>query len=235
VPRGHSIARVTVPALRLPPDAALPVLLHARHDAAHPAAAFWAAAAIAALDLVARRRIHPDAGAWRAGPLKAADLDHVAALADAMPAEARAIPLPGTLHLPDAAGLIHAFLDAVADAMAPRPAETLAPRISLRAELPDPAAGELRLVLQVHSPADPALVTDAAALWAGTVHGFGPRTPMEVTLAVRHAAQAWPTLDRLLHRPVPDALTLTDEETTDLLGDAARRRADAGPRHSPAT
>ncbi|TQL87992.1 helicase-like protein [Actinoallomurus bryophytorum] len=238
VPRDGSITRVTVPALRMPPGAALPILLRARHTTAHPATAFWAAAALAALDLVARGRIRPltstdGHGVWHAGPLDAADLEHLAALAAALPPEARATPLPGTLDLPDPAGLVRAFLDAVADEMprapgrpplGPPPAATRteegALRISLRAELIDPATGDLRLVVQVHRGAE---IADAATLWAGDVHGFGPRARLEVTLAVRRAARAWPPLERLLRRPLPDTLSLTDEETSALLGDAARR------------
>ena len=245
VPRDGSITRLTVPALRMPPGAALPILLRARHTTAHPATAFWAAAALAGLDLVARGRIRPRAsadghGAWHAGPLEAADLEHIAALAAALPPEARATPLPGTLDLPDPAGLIRAFLDAVADEMprtpgrpspattdartVPGPAEARtaesALRISLRAELTDPAAGDLRLVVQVHSGTE---IADAADLWAGHVHGFGPQARLETTLAVRRAARAWPPLERLLRRPLPDALSPTDEETADLLRDAERR------------
>ncbi|WP_222871475.1 DEAD/DEAH box helicase [Nonomuraea sp. PA05] len=96
---------------------------------AHPAARFWGAAALVALQLVTRGRILPGVTAgehdsWRAGPLDADDLRRVRELAAAMPAAARAIPLDpcgGSLGaeplLPDAEPLVRAFLDAVADAM----------------------------------------------------------------------------------------------------------------------
>ncbi|TMR15808.1 DEAD/DEAH box helicase [Nonomuraea turkmeniaca] len=86
-----------------------------------------------------------DHDSWRAGPLDAADVQRIRDLAAAMPATARAVPLAtpadtapggdpgdervtsagargdgradGGLWLPDAEGLVRAFLDAVADAM----------------------------------------------------------------------------------------------------------------------
>ncbi|QES50671.1 ATP-dependent helicase [Streptomyces venezuelae] len=84
-------------------------------------------------------------------------------------------------------------------------------------------------VVQVHSLADPTLVTDAAQLWAGTAAaGFGPRARVDAVLALRRAARVWPPLLRLLEQPVPDALALSDPELEDLLGRAATRLAAAG-------
>ncbi|RRR69629.1 DEAD/DEAH box helicase, partial [Streptomyces sp. RP5T] len=84
-------------------------------------------------------------------------------------------------------------------------------------------------IVQVHSLADPTLVTDAAALWAGEADAvFGPRARVDAALAVRRAARAWPPLDRLSEQDVPDVLALSDEELGDLLGVAATRLAAAG-------
>ncbi|MEW2585032.1 SNF2-related protein [Streptomyces virginiae] len=84
-------------------------------------------------------------------------------------------------------------------------------------------------VVQVHSLADPTLVTDAGQLWAGTAGaGFGPRARIDAVLALRRAARVWPPLLRLLDQPVPDALALSDPELEDLLGVAANRLAAAG-------
>ncbi|MFJ3635928.1 DEAD/DEAH box helicase [Streptomyces sp. NPDC090112] len=84
-------------------------------------------------------------------------------------------------------------------------------------------------VVQVHSLADPTLVTDAAQLWAGTAGaGFGPRARIDAVLALRRAGRVWPPLLRLLDQPVPDALALSDPELEDLLGVAASRLAAAG-------
>ncbi|MFE3034211.1 SNF2-related protein [Streptomyces canus] len=84
-------------------------------------------------------------------------------------------------------------------------------------------------IVQVHSLADPTLVTDAATLWAGEADAvFGPRARVDAALAVRRAARVWPPLDRLSEQDVPDVLALSDEELGDLLGVAATRLAAAG-------
>ncbi|MFK4067842.1 DEAD/DEAH box helicase [Streptomyces sp. NPDC029674] len=92
-----------------------------------------------------------------------------------------------------------------------------------RADVASPAAA----IVQVHSLADPALVTDVPGLWAGTDH-FGPRARVDTLLALRRAARVWPPLGRLLERPRPDVLPLSEEELYDLLGAAAGRLAAAG-------
>ncbi|MFI1167655.1 SNF2-related protein [Streptomyces sp. NPDC020801] len=84
-------------------------------------------------------------------------------------------------------------------------------------------------VVQVHSLADPTLVADAAALWAGEADtAFGPRARVDAALAVRRAARVWPPLDRLAEQEVPDVLALSEEEVSELLGVAATRLAAAG-------
>ncbi|MFF8726221.1 SNF2-related protein [Streptomyces sp. NPDC015171] len=84
-------------------------------------------------------------------------------------------------------------------------------------------------VVQVHSLADPTLVADAAALWAGEADPeFGPRARVDAALAVRRAARVWPPLDRLAEQDVPDVLALSEEELGELLGVAASRLAAAG-------
>ncbi|EST34925.1 DEAD/DEAH box helicase, partial [Streptomyces roseochromogenus] len=84
-------------------------------------------------------------------------------------------------------------------------------------------------IVQVHSLADPTLVTDAAALWAGEADtAFGPRARVDAALAVRRAARVWPPLDRLAEQEVPDVLALSEEELGELLGIGAARLAAAG-------
>ncbi|MER8044513.1 DEAD/DEAH box helicase [Streptomyces sp. NPDC094032] len=90
-----------------------------------------------------------------------------------------------------------------------------------------------RAVLQMHSVADPALVADAAEVWAGASPAgaaFGPRARMDALLALRRAARAWPPLSPLLSAAVPDAVELADEEIAELLGPAARALAATGVR-----
>ncbi|MEV6203538.1 DEAD/DEAH box helicase [Streptomyces sp. NPDC051771] len=83
-------------------------------------------------------------------------------------------------------------------------------------------------ILQVHSLADPTLVIDAAALWAGEGEHFGPRARIDALLALRRAARIWPPLGRLLERDAPDVLAVGEAELYELLGPAAARLADAG-------
>ncbi|MFI8966132.1 SNF2-related protein [Streptomyces sp. NPDC053493] len=98
---------------------------------------------------------------------------------------------------------------------------------------PRPEVPAFRAVLQMHAAADPALVADAAEVWAGTASAgaaFGPRARMDALLALRRAARAWPPLSPLLTAAVPDAVELADEEIAELLGPAARALAATGVR-----
>ncbi|MEW1824797.1 DEAD/DEAH box helicase [Streptomyces sp. NPDC088196] len=273
--QGATVRRRSAPALTLPIEAALPLLVRARRDpAAHPATACWGAAALHALRLAARGRLLPGLtpsghDAWRAGPLEPEDIAHVRAVAAALPYEGHAVPLPGPgpLRLPEPEALMRSFLDAVADTLPRTPAAPYTSGMPFAARAPqrlrdaqdwaaEVAAGmdagvriSLRLdlsaydlfdeggrvrsagaaIVQVHSLADPTLVVDAAALWAGTADtAFGPRARVDAALAVRRAARVWPPLDRLSELDVPDVLALSEEELGDLLGVAATRLAAAG-------
>ncbi|GHA82327.1 SNF2-related protein [Streptomyces termitum] len=162
-------------------------------------------------------------------------LDAVADTLPRTPAAAHAVGAPfaatGPQHLPGARAW-------AAEAAAGMDAGV---RISLRLDL---AAAELfdtaeeaeggpdrraaAAIPQVHSLADPTLVIDAAALWAGEGEHFGPRARIDALLALRRAARIWPPLGRLLERDTPDALAVTEGELYELLGPAAARLADAG-------
>jgi superfamily II DNA or RNA helicase len=226
---------------------AVPVLLRAARDEhAHPTAAFWGAAVVVALGLVARGRLLPGVSpggfdAWRAGPLDQDDVDRIQALGPS--------------------GAVRPFLDAVADEMPRTPAASLATgiaafaspaprsvpelrdwagelaagvdsgvRISLRVEVSDGdyLGGSFRAVLQCHSLADPAQVVDASELWAGTVHHLGPQARIDALLAVRRAARVWAPLERLLNAAVPDELPLGDADIGELLDAAVPRLAAIG-------
>ncbi|MFH8569776.1 SNF2-related protein [Streptomyces sp. NPDC017993] len=304
---GNGARTRTVPAVLLPLAEAVPLLIGARHDpAAHPAAACWGAAALHALHLAGRGRLLPgltieDGDAWRAGPLDPDDIAHLRAIAAAMPAEAHAVPLPGSrpLRLPDPVGLVRLFVDAVVDTLPRTPAAgfvagapyaVTAPqhlpgarewvaevaagvdagvRLSLRLDLaphklfdterdaggvgqdggedavepggaegaahqgPGSGAVEARgaaaAVLQVHSLTDPTLMADARSLWEGEgPDHFGPRSRVDALLALRRVVRVWSPLGRLLERPVPDVLALSENELYELLGEAAPRLAAAG-------
>ncbi|MGA4979715.1 DEAD/DEAH box helicase [Streptomyces cinereoruber] len=124
---------VTVHARVLSVRAALPLLVRARFsEGASPAAAFWGAAGLLALDLVARGLLLPgltpgDHDAWRVGPLGPEELERLRTLAASMPPTAHAVPLPlaspgAPPLLPEPEALLRAFADAVADTLPRTPA-----------------------------------------------------------------------------------------------------------------
>ncbi|MED7947581.1 DEAD/DEAH box helicase [Streptomyces sp. BE303] len=128
-PHGAQVRRREAPAAVLPLGQALDVLLEARRSpGGDPAAVFWGAAVVLALQLLARGRLLPGVSlagfdAWRIGPYEHEDLVAVRELAAAMPPNARAVPLadrPG-VELPRAEPLVRAFADAVADVLARTP------------------------------------------------------------------------------------------------------------------
>ncbi|MHC0428892.1 DEAD/DEAH box helicase [Streptomyces sp. O3] len=277
LPGAAGVAPLRVPARVLETRTALPVLTRARTvPGAHPAAAFWGAAALLALRFTARGLLLPGLSAaahdaWRAGPLGAEEFARLRELAAAMPPAAHAVPLPGpgAPRLAEPESLLRDFLDAVADSLPRSPAAPLATghpafaaaspqripgqrawaadvaaghdtgvRVSLRVEVrgltdgsADASGPTFRAVPQLHSVHDPALVADAAEVWArsgATARSFGPRTELDALLALRRAARAWPPLAPLLSAAVPDAIELADEEVTELLGAAARALSGAG-------
>ncbi len=246
----------TVPAVRVPVADAVPVLSRARRMGdAHPAASFWGAAVVVAMQLVARGRLLPSVtegefDAWRVGPLETMDVEVVRALAAAMPPQARAVPLLGRdpAELADAEALVRGFIDAVADGM-PRGAAAVhavgAPAFAAAAPQKVPhlkswadkgvrislriegdfVTGRFRAVVQVHSLADPSLVVDADRLWADRAAG---RARLDAAVAVRRAARAWAPLEQLLNASVPAEVELGDEDVADLLVRGAIRLAGVG-------
>ncbi|WP_164992893.1 DEAD/DEAH box helicase [Streptomyces lydicus] len=122
-----------VPALVLTVAEAVPVLTRARAArGTHPAAAFWGAASVLALQLAARGRLLPGVSpdgydAWRLGPLDPVDIERLRDLAAAMPPYAHAVPLPDSAPpvLPDPERQVRSFLDAVADGLPRSPGAAL--------------------------------------------------------------------------------------------------------------
>ncbi|WP_329127077.1 DEAD/DEAH box helicase [Streptomyces caniferus] len=141
---GGGVSLCEVPALFLTVAEAVPVLTRARAArGAHPAAAFWGAASVLALQLAARGRLLPGVSpdgydAWRLGPLDPGDVERLRDLAAAMPPYAHAVPLPDAepWTLPDPERQVRAFLDAVADGLPRSPGAALvtgAPAFAVRA------------------------------------------------------------------------------------------------------
>ncbi|MER0476845.1 DEAD/DEAH box helicase [Streptomyces sp. Edi2] len=131
---GASVRRREVAATFVPVSQALAVVSEARRmPGADPVAAFWGAATVLALRLLARGRLLPGVSpsgfdAWRVGPYDSEDVARLRELAAAMPPEARAVPLEGraAVELPQAEPLVRAFADAVADVLARTPAAAVA-------------------------------------------------------------------------------------------------------------
>ncbi|WP_406076661.1 DEAD/DEAH box helicase [Micromonospora sp. NBC_00858] len=98
-------------------------------------------------------------------------------------------------------------------------------RVEMRGDLDTTAPSA---VVRLRSLADPTLVSDAEALWAGDQHGLGDRATVEAMLAVRRAAALWPPLERLLDEAAPVELELLDEDLVDLFDGAEARLVAAG-------
>ncbi|WP_329458388.1 DEAD/DEAH box helicase [Streptomyces sp. NBC_01497] len=151
---GAGPAAEDVPAVIMPVGEAVPLLVRARADrSAHPATACWGAAALHALQLVARGRLLPgltarDHDAWRAGPLDAEDIAQLRAVAAAMPPEGYAVPAPEPPReaaagpwVSDPEALVRAFLDAVADTLPRTPAAAFAAGAPFAARAPQRLPG----------------------------------------------------------------------------------------------
>ncbi|HUJ64401.1 MAG TPA: SNF2-related protein, partial [Acidimicrobiales bacterium] len=86
-------------------------------------------------------------------------------------------------------------------------------------------------VVQMTSVLDPSLVVDAADLLsmpASVVSRLDPDAEANLLLALRRGSRVWPPLGRLLVERVPAALSLSDEEVQDLLGDGGEAVRAAG-------
>jgi superfamily II DNA or RNA helicase len=88
-----------------------------------------------------------------------------------------------------------------------------------------------RLVMQLHSTADPSLIVDASSLWDQpevVLTRFGTQAETDLLLALRRGAAVWPPLEPVLAQASPSALELDDDAITALLGSAAEELAGAG-------
>ena len=114
--------------------------------------------------------------------------------------------------------------DRLADRVGEEPGLVTEVYVSLRIEAPEEelVGGSVSVVAQVHEADVATHVVDAADLWLGTGggadgHGFSRQARTAAGVALRRAAAAWPVLDRLLRRQVPDRLVLDGDELSDLL------------------
>ncbi|NJQ06985.1 DEAD/DEAH box helicase [Streptomyces lonarensis] len=211
-----------LPSFRLPVGEAVPVLTRARASG-QGSAAFWGHAVLVALQLAARGRLLPgltagDHDAWRLGPLEAEDVRRLTELTRAMPPHAHAHPLPTTdaaPRLPEPAGLLRAFLTAVADGLPRSPAAAAA------AGGPAFAAPSPRKLPDHRAWSDAvAAGHDAGVGLSLRVEAVGPEEgPARRLLAV---VQAHSLADAGL---VADAARLWDPSPPEGFGVAARREA----------
>ncbi|MEV0264396.1 DEAD/DEAH box helicase [Streptomyces sp. NPDC050617] len=170
------------------------------------------------------------------GPLRLPDPDGLVralldAVADTLPRTPAAPYAAGEPYAARAAHQLPALREWVAEAAAGTDGGVrISLRLDLRAyDLYEEDGGLAAAVVQVHSLTDPTLLTDAVALWEGRAgEHFGARARVDTVLSLRRAARVWPPLGRLLERPVPDVLTLDEDELNDLLGVAAQRLSAAG-------
>ncbi len=222
--------------IRMPMRGAIPVLTRAiRVEDAHPSVGLLSGATLLAMKLVAagRVRLSETGDSWRVGPLQPDDEDRLRALANAR--------VHAGTDVDEAEDLIRQLLDAVADTMT-RPPETHDTgtfarrrpvaatdpedpdlpdqvRLALRVEAPGEVleGGGVVVVLQAHAVEDDTHFVDADQLWLGHEHGFSTRARLSLGHALRAAAKAWPPLDRLQRKQVPDRMVLDAEELADLL------------------
>ncbi|MFC4035862.1 SNF2-related protein [Streptomyces polygonati] len=231
-PYGAEVRRERVAAVPVPVEQALPLLTRCRALGGGAGPAFWGAAAVLGLSLLARGRVRPGSSpggfdAWWVGPLDAGDQERLASLGAAMPPEARAVaaadssppvlPAPSLLELPAPEPLLRAFLDAMADSLTRTPAAR------------PPAGGTAstirapRTVPRARPAAVPAPVRDQpAGVWAAT-----DRDPaLQVSLRLELAGDSVRAVVQL--RSLADPTVLTD--AADLWSGAAAAPELLGPR-----
>ena len=225
---------------------------------AHASVTLLSAATILAMKLVAAGRLQraPAGHAWQVGPLQPEDHERVRSLAEARAYagteadEAEEIirglldAVADTMTRQNAGGFEarasapagRSLADRLAERQAAPPDAELPGEVhlSLRVEAPDEqlAGGRLSVVPQVHEVDVATHVVDAEQLWLDQPsdggHGFSRAARVNAGVALRRAAQAWPMLDRLLRRPVPDRLLLDGDEVADLLEHGLEALAEIG-------
>ncbi len=231
--------------IRMPMRGAIPVLTRAiRVEDAHPSVGLLSGATLLAMKLVAagRIRLSESGDSWRVGRLQPEDDDRLHALAtsrahgdttveaaedvirqlldaviDTVTRPPSTAPGTGgfdTLHQREKLTRRQRLFEPDEDADLPGDV-----RITLRIEAPSEVleGGGVVVVLQAHEAGNDAHVVDADRLWLGADHGFSRAARVNVSVALRAAAQVWAPLDRLQRQQVPDRIVLDGDELADLL------------------
>ncbi|MCW2711000.1 MAG: box helicase [Marmoricola sp.] len=229
--------------IRMPMRGAIPVLTRAiRVEDAHPSVGLLSGATLMAMKLVAagRIRLSESGDSWRVGPLQPEDDDRLHALAAARAHGETTVEdaedlirqlldaVVDTVTRPPSTAPVTGGFDPLhqrerdprrrleADEDPDLPEDV---RITLRVEAPSEVldGGGVVVVLQAHEVDNDSRVVDADQLWLGEGHGFSRRARVNVSIALRAAAQAWAPLDRLQRQQVPDRMVLDADELSDLL------------------
>ena len=104
-------------------------------------------------------------------------------------------------------------------------------RVRLRIEPPAKEDEPFAAVVQLRSIADPSLVVDAGELWsapAAVLARLGEQAEVELLLALRRGARAWPPLAPILRAATPTEVTLDEEQVAELLDVGAEALGGAG-------
>jgi superfamily II DNA or RNA helicase len=229
--------------IRMPMRGAIPVLTRAiRVEDAHPSVGLLSGATLMAMKLVAagRIRLSESGDSWRVGPLQPEDDDRLHALATARAHGETTVEdaedlirqlldaVVDTVTRPPATAPVTGGFDPLhqrdrgprrllgTDEDPDLPEDV---RVTLRVEAPSEVleGGGVVVVLQAHEADNDSHVVDADQLWFGEGHGFSRRARVNVSIALRAAAQAWAPLDRLQRQQVPDRMVLDADELSDLL------------------
>jgi superfamily II DNA or RNA helicase len=104
-------------------------------------------------------------------------------------------------------------------------------QVQLRVEPPVKEEEPFAAVVQVRSVADPSLVVDAGELWrapAAVLARLGERAEIDLLLALRRGARAWPPLAPQLGSAAPTEVSLDEEQLAELLETGAEALGGAG-------
>ncbi|MGH7778113.1 MAG: DEAD/DEAH box helicase [Candidatus Dormibacterales bacterium] len=104
-------------------------------------------------------------------------------------------------------------------------------RPELRLESPDGEGDGFEAVLQLRSRQDPSLVVGAEDLWeapSAVLRWLGESAEVDLLLALRRGARAWPPLEPLLEQARPARMRLGEAQVAELLGPAAQDLAAQG-------
>lgn len=201
---------------------------------------------------------HGGADQWALGPLGADDLALRSLLIETLPVTAHCLALdPAEERIQSPHEVVLALMAAVVDALPRTPGAPLAvdqvawassdivdvsrlrpqlaggdrsERVTVAVRVNPPLDEDSPFTCEVHvrSAADPQLHATAAAIWANRIDWADHSVQTDVLRTIRHAADRWAPLGRLLESGEPSGMEISDVEALELLGAAASGLAMAG-------